>query len=106
MTKHHTLYEELYATRKENELLKEANEQLKKQIDTSQTSRLIAEKEYLRQENSQLKELSEQFKHDLQYTEHHIVNELKQQNTKLKHKNNQQEKTIDRLIKIITDEHY
>ena len=32
--------------------------------------------------------------------------QIKQENTQLKHKNKQQEKLIERLIKIITDEHY
>lgn len=63
MTKRYTLHEEL---------LKEANEQLKKQLDGITT------------------------------TNYH----LSEENLQLKHKNNQQEKIIDRLIKIITDEHY
>lgn len=82
----------------ENNQLKKENEQLKEQINTSQTSRLIAEKNrlneiciYWEQQYNELKQENEQ---------------LKQQKTELKHKNKQQAKTIERLIKIITDEHY
>lgn len=62
------------------------NQQLKKEKEeiNNDCLRLVKEYNTIKQENSQLKELSEQFKHDLQYTEHHIVNELKQENEKLK----------------------
>lgn len=63
MTKHYTLHEKL---------LKEANEQLKKQVDGITT------------------------------TNYH----LSEENLQLKHTNNQLEKTIVRLIKIITEKHY
>lgn len=66
--------------------LKIENQQLKKEKEeiNNDCLRLVKEYNTIKQENSQLKELSEQFKHDLQYTEHHIVNELKQENEKLK----------------------
>lgn len=72
------------------------------------------EKDYklFKQENEKLKEKIDNLTQDLQNrcdrcVELYNKNEhLKQQNTQIKHKNNQQAKTIDRLIKIITDEHY
>lgn len=74
------------------------NEFLKEQINTSQTSRLIAE-------NNRLNEICIYW--EKQYNELKQENEqLKQQNTQLKHKNKQQAKLIERLITIITDEHY
>lgn len=68
------------------EKLIDENQQLKKEKEeiNNDCLRLVKEYNTIKQENSQLKELSEQFKHDLQYTEHHIVNELKQENEKLK----------------------
>ena len=63
----------------ENEFIKEENEQLKRQIE-----KLKLQEEYLMQ--------SDKIKCESIY--------------QLKHKNKAQEKAIDRLITIITDEHY
>lgn len=120
------VYKWAYSLEKDYKLLKE-------QINTSQTSRLIAEnnrlneiciyweKQYneLKQENEKLKENIDNLKQDLQnrcdrcvelYNKNEHLKQqntqIKEQNTKLKHKNNQQAKTIDRLIKIITDTDY
>lgn len=99
---------------------------LKGQIDTSKTSRLIAENNrlneiciYWENEHDKLLEENEHLKNQYESLEkdnkeiHHIwrkamvlEGELKQENTQLKHKNKQQAKTIERLITIITDEHY
>lgn len=66
---------------------------------------LVVENEFLKDENAKLKdtkyEYIECYKQKLD--ENKI---LKQQITQLKHKNKAQAKTIDRLINIITDEHY
>lgn len=92
------VYKWAYGLEKDYKLLKKENSQLKEQINTSQTSRLIAE-------NNRLNEICIYW--EQQYNELKQENEeLKQENTQIKHKNNQQAKTIERLIKIITDEHY
>lgn len=90
--------ESIYELKNKKELLKEANEKLKEQIDTSKTSRLIAE-------NNRLNEICIYWEreHDVLAEENEIIS---QEITQLKHKNNAQAKTIDRLINIITDEHY
>lgn len=99
------VYKWAYALEKDYKLLKKENSQLKEKINTSQTSRLIAE-------NNRLNEICRYWEneHDVLAEENEILNnkneKLKQQNTQIKHKNNQQAKTIERLIKIITDEHY
>lgn len=91
------------------------NEFLKEQINTSQTSRLIAENNrlneiciYWEKQYNELKQENEQLareKFDL-FIQLENIDTIKQQNTQLKHKNKQQAKTIERLITIITDEHY
>lgn len=95
------------------------NEFLKEQIDNSKTSRLIAEnnrlneiciyweKEHdvLAEENTQLTTIKETLKQLIDDLNSE-VSQIRQQNTQLKHKNKQQAKTIERLITIITDEHY
>lgn len=114
-----TVYKWGYSLEKDYKLLKG-------QIDTSKTSRLIAENNrlneiciYWENEHDKLLEENEHLKNQYESLErdnkeiHHIwrkamvlEGELKQENTQLKHKNKQQAKTIERLITIITDEHY
>ena len=87
---------------------------------------LVVENEFLKDENNRLNEIciywerehdvladenSKLFNRDLELQDNineklKIINDLVEENTQLKHKNKAQAKTIDRLINIITDEHY
>lgn len=70
------------------------------------------EHDKLLDEKEELKEKVDNLKQDLQDISDRCIElynkneQLKQENTQLKHKNKAQAKTIDRLINIITDEHY